>query len=133
MRHVSSRPCGFTLIELMIVVAIIGILAAIALPAYQRYVVESRRAEAQAYLMQLSLAQERFRAANITYGTEANLGAFIDTTHYNFEIDATVPLTATAFQLKATALGTQLSRDSACSPLTLRQDGTRGPAGCWKQ
>lgn len=53
---------GFTLIELMIVVVLIGILAAIALPAYQNYAKQARRADAKSGLLNLQLAQEKFRA-----------------------------------------------------------------------
>lgn len=62
-----KKMFGFTLIELMIVVAIVGILAAIAYPSYQRYVEDSRRSDARANLVQLAQFMERYYTANGRY------------------------------------------------------------------
>src|SRR5882724_9298948 len=72
MHHASlSRPAarGFTLIELMIVVAVVAILAVVALPAYQDSMRKSRRADAIAALTRLQLLQERHRGANPAYAS----------------------------------------------------------------
>ncbi len=58
---------GFTLIELMIVVAIIAIIAAIALPSYQQYQIRTKRAEAQSEMMQIALRLENYKAINHSY------------------------------------------------------------------
>ena len=70
-----QKQQGFTLIELMIVVAVVGILASIALPSYRDYVIRGNRTEAKAALQSLALAQERFFAVNNRYSaTVASLG-----------------------------------------------------------
>lgn len=64
-----KRPAGFSLIELMIVVAIVGILASIALPAYQNYVRRSKTSEAFGTLADLRVKMEQFYLDNRSYGT----------------------------------------------------------------
>jgi type IV pilus assembly protein PilE len=79
MQHTSRRSFGFTLIELMIVVAVIAILAAIAFPSYQNYVRNAQRSDGMTALMGIALAQERHRANNVAYAgsiaTLAGVGA----------------------------------------------------------
>ena len=123
----GARQAGFTLIELMIVVVVIGILAAIAIPSYQDYVTQSRRAEAQGYMMELALREEKHRANNISYADHTALGVS-NSSHYTFTIVAA----ANTYTITATAQGTQATRDSACTPLTLDQGGAKTPAACWK-
>lgn len=65
----KSRSRGFTLIELMIVIAIIGILVSVVMPSYRHYVLESQRSDTQGKLLQILELQERFYINNFTYTT----------------------------------------------------------------
>ncbi len=126
---------GFTLIELMIAVAIIGVLMAIAYPSYQEYVLRGNRSEGQAFLNDAAARQERYFAQNNTYAdTVAKLGYANNnssTSKYTLAISNT---TATTYTLTATPART----DSKCGNLTLNQAGTKGESGsgtvadCWK-
>jgi type IV pilus assembly protein PilE len=72
----TKLQTGFTLLELIIVVAIISILASIAIPAYNGYVETSKRSDAQASLMALAIAQEKYRAQCPSYAQ--NFGSAIN-------------------------------------------------------
>lgn len=130
---------GFTLIELMIVVAVISILAAIAYPSYQEYVLRSRRAEGQAFLNDAAARQERYRAQNGSYtATVSDLklpgGDKSDRGYYQLEIDP-----KDGYTLTAKRQGAQIA-DTKCGNLTLNAAGTKGldsPSGgtvdtCWR-
>ena len=104
------RANGFTLIELMIVVAIVGILASIAFPAYQDSVRKARRSDAQGALMSFANAMERYFTTNGTYVGATAAGVFVATSpvdggnvYYNLSV---APL-ATSFTLTAAATGAQ--------------------------
>jgi len=112
----ANRQTGITLIELMVVAAIIGILAAIAVPMYGSYVTESRRTTAQGQITQLAAVLERFFSDNNTYvgfplGDAAG-GGFLfldhlpsDAPHANRNYDITLPvLTANGFTIQAVAV-----------------------------
>jgi len=127
---------GFTLIELVVVVAIVGILAAIAVPSYQTSVRKSRRADAEAALMNMQIRQEKWRANNTTYNATASAvgapgsGEKIST-YYSFTVPAA---TATTFTVQAAALGSQASdsqNGTSCATLSINQSGTRSPTACW--
>lgn len=130
---------GFTLIEVMIVVAIIAILAAIALPSYQDSVRKGRRTEALRVLQEIRMAQERWRADRPTYGTLAQIGnPGTGNPYYTFTV--TDPPVAAAYTVTAAAVSGKGQSDDkqdgvSCASLTIDQAGTKGPAGkeaCWR-
>ena len=127
MRHQG----GFTLIELMIVVAIIGILAAIALPQYSDYVTRSRRIDGQSTLLQVAQELERcytqFSAYNNDSCSVVTAGAVSQTSDEGYYLVTASTLSASTFTLTATPQDTQKTNDEAnCKTLTLTHLGEQG-------
>lgn len=133
---------GFTLIELMIVVAIVAIVAAVALPAYFDSVRKSRRSDAITALSQIAQAQERWRANNTTYTTAlTSAGLNVPNPSSGYYTLAVSAVSGTAYTATATAAGAQVA-DTTCSSLTLAMAGgtisyTAVPAAnsnrCWNR
>lgn len=129
---------GFTLLELMIVVAIIGIITAVAYPSYQSYVQDTRRASAQADLLELGQWMERRMTVNGTYQTaSAAMPALpFASSPKNDANDVfytlTVAGTATQYTLTATPSGAQAT--DRCSVMTYTHQGAKAATGatdCW--
>ncbi len=124
---------GFTLIELMIVVAIVAILAAIVYPSYQAQVIQTRRSTASACLLELAQFMERYYTTKMTYS-----GATLPSTqcqtdlagYYVFQFSGTP---GSDYTIQAVAQGVQATKDAACTPLAITHTGSKTPAGCWKK
>jgi type IV pilus assembly protein PilE len=138
---------GFTLIELMVVIVVIAILAAIAIPGYTSQVRKSRRTEARNALLDAAAREERFFATNNFYTvatTDLGYGAGpwpvkVGSNYYQLSVAACtiVNTHCTDYAFTATAISPQ-DKDIACATLTLNQQGLQGATGsataattCW--
>ncbi len=148
--NINKKAKGFTLIELMIVVAVIAIIAAIGYPSYINSIVKTKRAAAEGCVSQYASYMERFYTQNLSYlkdtagddnpaigdpspvtldcSSPQNSGA-----DYVFSVAAP---TASTYTVTATPQGAQLSRDTACGALSIDQAGTKSASGtmgaaCW--
>ena len=130
----NSKIKGFTLVELMIVLAIIGILASVAMPSYQQYMYKARRADAQDALTTMAAAQQRYYSNNqYVYTDDETLigGTLSDEGHYTLEVTV-LSADADAFTLTATPAATSPQvGDATCPTLTLTSTAIKAPDACW--
>ena len=129
-----NRQNGFTLIELMIVIAIIGILAAVAVPAYSNYVTKSRRVDGQITLQEVAQQMERCRTQNFTYAgcSAATATTLSESGYYNIAVTSGTTPDDTTFELTATPVtGESQANDKECESMTIDQGGDLQPAACW--
>lgn len=134
--HIADRDMvrrstrGFTLIEVLIVVAIIGILAAIAYPSYSSYVQKTRRADGHLAMLQAVQSMERCKATSYSFtGCAVNPS----TSPEGYYTLALTTLTATTYTITATGTGAQ-ANDTDCNSMTINNLDIRTPAsnvGCW--
>ena len=152
----AQRQRGFTLIELVITMVIASILAAIAIPSYNSYIMKSRRTEAKSALLNLASLEERYFSTNNTYtSTPSNLGYPTTATvpfpvgsgYYNISAiavtNAVAPVNSTSAGTPATYSITALpvatmsqAHDLGCTSFTLTSGGVQTSAGtsttCWQ-
>ena len=133
---------GFTLIELMITVAIVAILASVAYPSYIQYIVRSNRSSAVSFVMNLASKQEQYNLDARQYTNQLSLlgAATIPTevlNNYNVTVTADNTVAPPVYSVTATPTGTQLARDSQCGTLKIDQTGLKSVSGtstvdkCW--
>jgi len=147
-RSRSIDEFGFSLIELMTVVAIVAILAAIAFPSYTRYITRTHRVAAEGCLSELSNYMERYYTTNLRYN---QVSSTITPTITGFDCQSTAQTgndykyqfktgepTQSTFVIEAVPLNAQATRDATCGTLSLDQTGLRKVSGtgalsdCWR-
>lgn len=130
---------GFTLMELMIVLAIIGILTAIALPSYSRYTLKANRVGAESLLMDIAQKEQQYLFDNRSYlqitdcaGLTTNLGISVDdkvASNYTCKVDVTAGPPPTFIATATPKSGTRQAKDGVT--LTINQAGAKTPSDKW--
>ncbi len=130
---------GITLIELMIAVAIVAILASIAMPAYNQYIIESRRSEAKSALLELGQFMERYYTTNSAYNKDAGSLEASDLPYSSVPKDGgtayySIAVSSTETTYTITLTPTGVMAGDSCGNYTLSQTGAHTPtsdSSCW--
>ena len=131
-----NKSSGFTLIELMVVLVIIAIIMAFAIPSYRDYVLKSKRSDAHNALLRIASLQERNYANVNKYGnaSDLNLSSLFPSPNATNKRNYTISMAGsdTTYTIKAIAYGGQ-AQDTGCTTLTLDHLGAKTPAtgNCW--
>lgn len=132
----SSSQQGFTLIELMITVAIVAILVSIAVPSYRQYVIRANRAAAKEAMMDIANRQQQFLLAHRSYADKSTFEATGYTlpselgSHYTWAMGPIAGMVSRpSFEITFTPIGSQ----SSDGPITLDSQGRKAPAEKWSR
>lgn len=133
----NRKVFGFTLVELLITLLIISVATVVAIWTFSDQVRRGRRVDGINALLSISLAEERYRSNNTTYGTLAQVWGGVTTSAEGYYTLAISNLSATSYTISATGVGNQ-ANDAAdgtsCGVLTLAVSNgtvTKSPAVCW--
>ena len=140
-----QKTAGFTLMEVMITVAIVAILAAVALASYRSQIVRSNRSAAESFMQEVAGKEERYLLDNRQYASGANalktlFNSATDPTPSNgsgtYKVSvADDSATGPGYKITASPIGSQQTDDTACGSVTLDSKGTKGQSGsgtrCW--
>jgi type IV pilus assembly protein PilE len=137
MNLTTTRQRGFTLLELVVVLAMVGILSLISYPIYSHHVLKTRRAQAEVALLDVAAGLERYHALHNTYGganlANIEVNAYTENQAYQLDIADT---NDTDYAVQARPLGAQAA-DAVCGVLSLNALGVKGVSGtgkvadCW--
>ncbi|MFO7306850.1 MAG: type IV pilin protein [Gammaproteobacteria bacterium] len=139
----KRRMRGITLIELMVIVAVVAILGSLAVGSYRNYLIRAQRTEARMALLRIQAAQEKFFLQNNRYATDgqltlsppAGLGISRTTENGNYTLRLQTDSNGNRYRAVATATGGQTRDIAACRVLSIDQDGNKEPAAnpeCWR-
>ncbi len=141
-----KRQRGVTLLELMIVVAVVGILSAIATASYRSYLIRTNRSDATSQLLRIQVGEEKYFLQNGAYVTDSatmatasnagGLGVSTPTLagYYALSVAPRLAGNTSTYLATATAIGSQLADSATCRTFTIDDQGGRTPAdstGCW--
>jgi type IV pilus assembly protein PilE len=120
-----SPQTGFTLIEVLIAVIIVGVLLSVALPSFMDSIRKGRRSEAFSAISALQQAQERWRSSNATYASSSDTGFATATTSPGgyYSVSVAAGSNATDYEIIADGTGSSQASDGACSRLSVRVQG----------